>query len=549
MKKKIYTIFTVFTAIAGLCGCAGGTPADTELSSETVSAASETVEISSDTASEAVSVQTEPPMDTSPITLTLFINDPECTLSFEGEIAEEITARTGVTLEITSADSDEDLDELIASGNLPDLIYAGERTGELAESGLLLDLNRYMEEYGRNFSALYGERLDKLFSESEQSSEPGELYTFGTGGASPAHFTAEGSFQVRYSVLAETGYPEIKTLDQLEDCLKRYKELHPESTGLLLCGSPYQQWLDTVSARVNYVLGYPNDGEFLVDSKNGTAVYKWTDPRTKEFIKWLNELYNEDLLDDTSFSLHHGAYLDRLANGSPAAIADCYEDYSAVQEQLVSSGQDDRAYCPLPVALDENTKVVFLADNGYAPKNGIALTTACKDPERAFRFMDWLCSDEAQLLLNFGKSGEFDPNTETSAWAEPFPMRGHTEKTPDGKFYSYAAEKYASEFTGSEKAALEAYGITLFSELFPSEDELPEIGKQLTGDMEIPDLSEEAILLETLDTYVKTEVPKAITAPTEEFDDRWREITEWCETNGASRLGELMTERIFGTGF
>ncbi len=542
MKKKIYALFTILAAIAGLCSCSGDTPSASEPSSETAPEASEVTEVSADTASEAVSEQTEPPMDTSPITFKLFINDPECAVSFDGEIAEEITARTGVTLEITAAGSEEDLDGLIAAGELPDLIYAGERTGELTESGLLLPLDEYIEEYGGNFSALYGDRLDSL----RVGNESGKLYTFGTGGASPAHFTAEGSFQVRYSVLAETGYPEINTLADLEDCLKRYKELHPESTGLLLCGSPRQQWLDTVSARVSYVLGYPSDGEFLVDSKNRNAVYKWTDPRTKEFIGWLNKLYNEGLLDDTSFSLHHDAYLDRLATGNPAAIADCYEDYAAVQDQLVSSGRDDRAYCPLPVALDENTKVVFLADSGYKPKDGIAVTTACKNPERAFQFMDWLCSDEAQLLLNFGKSGEFDPDSELAVWTEPFPMRGLTEKTPDGKFYSYSAEKYASEFTEAEKAAAEAYGITLFSELFPSEEELPEIGKQLTDDIEIPDLSEEAILLETLDTYIKTEVPKAITAPAEEFEDRWQEITEWCETNGAARLGELMTERIFG---
>lgn len=534
MVRKIFLNSAIFLAIAAmLCGCSGLSGGGTETSSASETNAGET-----SSESETVTEDSGVPLDVSPITFTLFINDRDVRVSFDGAAAEEITARTGVTLDIKTADGEDSLDELIASGDMPDLIYAGSRTEELVSGGLLIPLDGYMEEFGGNFSALYKDRLEQL------RSSDGKLYTFGTGGAAPAHFTADGTFQVRYAVLEELGYPEIKTFAQLEECLRQYKELHPESTGLLLCGSPYQQWFDTVSARVNYVLGYPDDGEFLVDNETGKAVYKWTDPRTKEFIKRLNGLYNDGLLDKSSFSLKHAAYLDRLANGNPAAAADYYEDYAAVQDALVSAGREDRAYCPLPVAFDEDTKVMFLADYGFEAADGIAVTSSCKDAERAFRFMDWLCGDEGQSVMNFGAKGVFDPETDSAAFAEPFPMRGLTEKNPDGKFYSYAAEKYVSEFTKAEKSAAEAYGVSLFSELFPRDGELPKVTRTLVSDMEIPPVSETAILLETLGAYVKTEVPKAITAPADEFDSKWAEITEWCEKNGAERLSSLITYEV-----
>lgn len=537
MKK--FLSFAISAAFAvQLCGCSDSGQSPSEDSSyadvsETSSVPEENAETTETSAENKI-----PPMDTSPITFTLFINDTDSDVSFDGEVAEEITARTGVTLEITAAENENSLGELLDSGKIPDLIYAGGETEKHIESGLFIPLDDLAEKYGENFSALYGDKLDRL------RAADGKLYTFGTGGSSPERLTADGTFQVRYSVLEELGYPEIKTIEQLGDCLRQYKELHPNSTGLLLGGAPIQQWTDTVSARVNYVLGYPDDGEFLVDNDTGEAVYKWTDPRVKEYIRWLNGLWNDGVLDEMSFSLRHDGYIDRLVNGNAAAAADRHEDYSAAEDALVSSGRDDMAYCPVPAAFDENTDVMFLADYGYVPAAGIGITSSCADPERAFRFLDWWCGDEAQMLVNFGASSEYDPEADGAYFAEPFPMRGKTERNADGKFYSYAAEEYVSSYTESEKAAAEAYGITLFADLFPQENDLPVIRRTLISDMEIPALSETAILLETLETYIKTEVPNAIKVSPYEFDAKWDEITDWCESNGADRLGELMTELV-----
>lgn len=544
MVLKKYISFATAAAItASMCACSDGSSASTETSA-TESASVTTVPSDSAAETEATTTEREiPPMDTTPITLTLYVDDPEYSVAFDTPVMQEITARTGVTLEIITPEDETGLDTILESGEIPDLIYAGERTDELIENGTFISLDEFVENVGKYFPEMYGANLDTL------RADDGKLYTFGTGGSTPAQFTAEGTFQIQYAVLAELGYPEIKSLDQLGDCLKQYKELYPNSKGLLLCGGPQQKWLDTVSLRINYLLGCPDDGEFLVNEETGEAVYKWTDERTYEIVKWLNQMYNDGLLDEKSFSLKHAAYIARISEGNVLAIADFYEDYASAEETL---GEYDKIYCPVEVTLDGDTAVPFLADYGdFTVSDGIGITTACKDPERAYRFLDWWCSDEAQELVNFATddiNAEFDMTSETyyedtgaALYAEPFPMRGLTEKNADGKYYSAAVDKHLAAYSEPQKAAAEAYGVTLFAEMFTQTNALPVYERTLISDMEINALSEEGILLESLGMYVKTEVQNAIKLPTEEFDAKWKEITDWCHNNGADDLSKIMT--------
>jgi len=54
---------------------------------------------------------------------------------------------------------------------------------------------------------------------------------------------------------------------------------------------------------------------------------------------------------------------------------------------------------------DESYVCAALKDYGLSGGWGIAITTACKDPLRAFEFLDWMCSKEAQILVNWGIEG------------------------------------------------------------------------------------------------------------------------------------------------
>jgi len=214
--KKYISFATVFAITVSMCACSGGNSVTTETSA-TKSASVTSVPSDSTTETEATTTEREiPPMDTTPITLTLYINDPEYAVSFDTPVMQGITARTGVTLEIITPEDETGFDTMLEAGEIPDLIYAGERTDELVENGTFITLDEYVENVGKYFPEMYGENLDTL------RADDGKLYTFGTNGSTPAQFTADGTFQIQYAVLAELGYPEINTLEQLGDCLKSH---------------------------------------------------------------------------------------------------------------------------------------------------------------------------------------------------------------------------------------------------------------------------------------------------------------------------------------
>lgn len=504
--KKLCVFLTAAAVGVSLCGCSGGDTPNVNISD---TSAESTAPIPADTSSVAATAEntdiSEVLPDTSPITLSLLVSGELEDALPDDEVVAAIAEKTGVMLEISSGDFEE-------SGELPDLIFAGEDAASLAENGVLIPLDGFLNAgLGNNLSALYGENIDTL------RHSDGMLYTVGSGGSSPTQLTAEGTFQIRFEVLEELGYPEISTLEQLSDCLGQYMENHSGSTGLLLCGSQQQQWEDTVSRRVNYVLGYPDDGEFLVD-ESGKASFKWTSDETKEYFRLLNRMYNEGILDDDSFSLRGSAYAERISGGNVLAVGDSGENYPSEE------------YCPLPVTMGEGKKVMFLADRVFELSEGIGITSGCDDPERAFVFLDMLCGDDMQEIVGYNGI---------------FPVKGLTEKNPAGEFYfPEAVEEAVSDYSDAQKAALEWYGVTTFAELFPQRDELPKLRRRLVSEYDIPKMSEAGILMETLGTYVKTEVPKAVSAPEEEFDGKWQEIADWCRANGSELLEDLINEMI-----
>ncbi len=514
MSKKITSALTALSMAFIMCSCGSGNGVEVPETSSPAETAASQAETTS--ASETTTAAAEvPPMDTSPITLSLYIYGDYDNIPFDDAAAEKITAETGVTLEITVFGEDDPIPA--ESEELPDLIYAGGNTSGLIESGDIIPLNEFIPLYGENFRKFYGEYFDTL------KEADGNIYTFGTGGNAPAFLTAEGTFSVRHDVLAETGYPDIKTLSDLEACISGYLESHSGNTGLLLCGGPIQLYETTISERVNYVLGCPNDGEFIVDGEK--ASYKWLDPRAGEFIRWLNHMYNTGLLDSDSYNLKEGAYKDKISRGGVAAVAGCPEEYS-------------ENYCPLPVTLESGMNTMFAADRRYDVPYGIGITQNCSEPERAFRFLDWWCSDNAQEII----LSDYDGESFYRRYAEPFPMMGITQKDESGNYISPLLDDIISEYSDEERATLDGYGITLFADLFPTD--VQPINRRLISEYDIPAMSEEGILLETLETYMKTEVRNAITCSEEEFDGKWAEVTAWLEENGARELETLMTERM-----
>ncbi|MBQ4310475.1 MAG: extracellular solute-binding protein, partial [Oscillospiraceae bacterium] len=110
--------------------------------------------------SETVTEHIVKPIDNSvPVTFTFYSCAWDEDSAYDEAVTEKITELTGVTLEMIYPSSDDlfsDLMAMKASGDLPDLIYAGEYTEKLVSQKIFSPLDTLIDDYGGNFKAMYG---------------------------------------------------------------------------------------------------------------------------------------------------------------------------------------------------------------------------------------------------------------------------------------------------------------------------------------------------------------------------------------------------------
>ena len=505
-----------------------------------------------------------------PITFTFFTNDATEDMPFTDPVAQEITKHTGVTLEVDHpvAGDTQTIPLMLASGDYPDLIYAKGDLTKLVNAGAIIPLDDYIEKYGKNMKKLYGDQLVRL----RNSSEDPHIYSVGTYGVHDAAYETAGTMQLQHAVLKELGYPKIQTLDDYEKAIKTYIGKYPEingrkTIGLSLLVDTWQWYID-LSNPGGFVIGYPDNGQWIVDQKTYKAEYKFLDPNISQFYKWLNKMNAEGLLDPESFTQKEDVWKAKISSGRVLGLAYPNWGYGEARSTLISNGTPERTYAYLPIVADTKYKCPSLYDVGYSGGWGISISTKCKDPVRAFKFLDWMCSDEAQVLVNWGikdinykiidgkrvvpedemQRANSDPDyakkTGVGRWIYPFPEAGTAAVDANGESISRNSREYViKNYLPVEKETLAAYGAKMWIDLFPSP-------KQLGGTSKFgavwqytlpPDINEKVT---AADDYVKTALSQVVICKPEEFDAKWAELQQKLKDMGMEKVGEQVSELI-----
>lgn len=516
------------------------------------------------------STATSGKMDKSPITLTFYNCDSSTDMPFDDDVAKKITELTGVTLKIThpvSSGDQQAIPLMIASGEYPDLIYAKSDTGKLIDAGGIIKLDDYIEKQGKNLKALYGDNLKKL----RYSVQDPSIYTVGTDRVVTQAWDPDGSMQLQNAVLKELGYPKIKTIYDYEKAIKDYIAKHPEINGKKTIGMSMMasdwRWVCTVGNTASNVIGLPDDGQFKVDEDTKKATYKFQLPEIKEYFKWLNHMYAEGLLDPESFTQKEDAFRAKLTQGNVLGTTEPKWDYSMTTQALRGAGMEERTFATLPVTTNEKYKDQSLKDYGYAGGRGISITSSCKDKDRAFQFLDWLASDEAQVLLNWGIEGkhytvengkrvlkpeiqkqmttdkDFSKKTGVGLYVYPLPERGDGEKDPTGNTYTTnSIDQYIANYSAAEKETLAAYGVKSWPELFPKREELSKSNHGKAWQYVVASDSDIAIIQKKADDYIQKSVTQAIIGKEADFDAAWDKIQVDLKEMGIDKVNEGMSK-------
>ena len=352
-----------------------------------------------------------------PITFTMFVAGPGEAPPKDNKIVKKLQEITGVTIdfEFLVGDMEQKVGIMIASGDYPDLIGAGQARGRFLNANSFAAVDDYLPNYP-NLWKHYEPYLDTLRSVSADNKIYildiwGRQYRLEDGQDDFYEGDYNGpAFWTQKDVLAWDGYSYPKTLDAYFDLLERYFEAHPTIDGQPTLGFEVhsQDWRSfCLKNAPQHLIGGRNEGDVVVHPDTlKVEIYqnKWY---AKEYYKKLNEVFKKGLIHPETFSRNYDNYLSVISTGRVLGMFDQQWNFQDGESVLVSEGKIERTYVPLGISLDgSDVPYNRVRSEGIIGGNGMGISVKCKDIERALQFMDTLLEEDVHRLMYWGIEGE-----------------------------------------------------------------------------------------------------------------------------------------------
>ncbi len=559
MKRKVVSLMLVSAMVAGMLAGCGSDSGSSKGGSSTETGSAAEASSSGETAD-----------DKSPITFEYFNADGK-NGNWDNPVAKAITEATGVTLDVSypvasQGDAKEDIALMIANDEYPDMIYAKGSATDLYQAGALIDMTDLIEKYGPNIKKMYGAEMEKL---KWSQDDPG-IYQLSYAGVNQKTLTTGGSCQIQWAALKENDYKYPKTLDEYEKMIKSYLAAHPKTEdgldmiGITMSASDWH-WMITLGNPAGLIAdASPDNGQWIIDDEYNVH-YKHVTDEEKEYFKWLCRMYNEGILDPNFATQTDDDYIAKVASGRVVAITDAEWHYSQCEATLVADGKVDQTYVGLPVTLREDQVEKALLYQGTTVGWGIGITKSCEDPVRAIKFLDYLCSDEGQILYHWGIEGEnyfldddgqpYRTDEEVAkAQSDPdyakntgidnytgFPIYGTGSYSEDGFPYTPTTkESVIANYNTAEKEGCEAMGFEMLTDMFAQPEEFDLLPYSALWAYQQPqELAEKQTIL---DEIAWPGLVKCVTGTEDEFDANWESMVQELTDNGLADAEEAMTE-------
>lgn len=562
MKRKVVSLMLVSAMVTGMLAGCGSDSGSSKGGSSTETGSAAEASSSGETADDAD--------DKSPITFEYFNADGK-NGNWDNPVAKAITEATGVTLDVSypvasQGDAKEDVALMIANDEYPDMIYAKGAATDLYQAGALIDMTDLIEKYGPNIKKMYGAEMEKL---KWSQDDPG-IYQLSYAGVNQKTLTTGGSCQIQWAALKENDYKYPKTLDEYEKMIKSYLAAHPKTEdgldmiGITMSASDWH-WMITLGNPAGLIAdASPDNGQWIIDDEYNVH-YKHVTDEEKEYFKWLCRMYNEGILDPNFATQTDDDYIAKVASGRVVAITDAEWHYSQCEATLVADGKVDQTYVGLPVTLREDQVEKALLYQGTTVGWGIGITKSCEDPVRAIKFLDYLCSDEGQILYHWGIEGEnyfldddgqpyrtdeevakaqSDPDYSKNTGIDNytgFPIYGTGSYSEDGFPYTPTTkESVIANYNEAEKAGCEAMGFEMLTDMFAQPEEFDLLPYSALWAYQQPqELAEKQTIL---DEIAWPGLVKCVTGTEDEFDGNWKSMVQELTDNGLADAEEAMTE-------
>ncbi len=532
MKKKwLALVLAAAMLTTMLTGCT-----DTTEGEDTGSAATE--ESSGGTAAEDAEGGEEESADAGDaVSLDLYLNFTWFpTDSWTGIIPEELTKNGGVKFDVTRTADSSQLGLMIASGDLPDVIFTDSEMDRLCDSNLCYSYDELIEQYGIDWQP--SEDRIAIAKSHNANADDDHFYTIIQNYNSAEDWANANENVVggppcayyRKDIWEALGSPAMDTKEDVLNVLKMVKEKYPDM--IPLCGGN-PTWRFKVMS-----LWFGVSNEYVME--NDRVIYKDTAANFHEYLKYINQLYREGLFPEENLAITNEDDAKQQAiggqcfmyewNGRPTQMAQIQTDL----EKNVEGGE----WAPL-VYVKENEPEVSV-NSGWA---GVFISRNCKDPEAAIKMIAYMNSEEGQHLALWGREGidwtmgDDGMPVFSEEWKETVKDSEKMTSTFNNNYFMCTTEltEQYTYYAGVEQEILDAFG-----------KNRPE--KQIHPEISIASpvsSSDEGVIRAKIDEAREAELAKIYTAKSdEEFEAAYTDYMALLDKIGVQQLNDYMTEKV-----
>ena len=321
----------------------------------------------------------------------------------------EKRTNTQISMELVkSSDVSSEINVMLASGDLPDIIFAsGETRSQMIRDGYVIPLNDLIEEHAPNMK----KNLSSVFPEWEE--RDGTIYGLGSFVWNDPRYALNltvNTVQIRYDILKELGYEKLSrenpmdsfiTVEEYLNLLDQVKEKYPDM---------YPALFDTEKAIEVLFKAKGLQCVLLPDStysvyEDGKAVSIFSSKYMPEVIQFLNDFCTDGYAPDGVTSYTEEENQAMIAQGEVFSTLGSVKGLDAANAALSAENEESRF---VYFYLVESQDIQNVLINGYATAEGpnLMISKNCEDPEGVIEFLDYCASEEGSTLVCAGIAGE-----------------------------------------------------------------------------------------------------------------------------------------------
>lgn len=350
------------------------------------------------------------------------------------------------------------------------------------------------------------------------------------------------AYLIRTDWLDNLGLEMPKTLDELEKVLYAFRDNDPNGNGekdeIPYFNDKFEEMIRLANLWGARVYGNDSFKDRVVMNGDGKMYHAWTAPEFKEALINLNRWYQDGIIDPEVFTRKANTSRQTLwtkenRGGMTHEWVASTTNYN-YNEELLAAVPEFKVEAMLPVSA--NGAAFEEHQRAQVKPDGWAISSNCKDPKAAIRFMDWFYSEEGNRAANFGIEGQtytmengkpqFTEDVLKQGGVNVYLQQNYGAQLPIGYAQDYEYEKQWTVKEGQE-----AYDLYKNADIWSA---------QYTPILNYTE-EETAIYdqyLTSLNTYQDEMVNAFITGKTD-IESNWDTYIEKCRELGSEELARI----------